>query len=106
MNVYFWGLLAACCAVTAEAIYRAHVGTPWGTPGIMLLGIVCAMGVNIGIWGITQSTPLVGMSLVFSVWTAAIRLGYTLYVGDEVSRGTWYGFGIMLLAELVRAIVK
>ena len=104
MMAWAYGFMAAASAVTCEAYYRAHAGEGWGPA--LWPGLVLALVTNLGIWGILQTESMLGLAVVFSFFTALLRIIYVLHIGDTVSPGAWAGFGLVVVAAIVKGVWK
>lgn len=100
---WVWGFLAALSAVAGEAYYRSNVGRSWGI--VLWPGLLLAAVTNFAIWGVMQHESPLGLAVVFSLWTAALRVAWTLYLGDTVALSTWIAFGLVVVASLVKFLL-
>lgn len=85
--------------------YRANVGRSYVSlllPGGLLLAVL----VNFAIWGLLQSENLLGATVVFTLFTATLRLAWTLSHGETVMWSNWLAFGLVLSAGLVKVAWK
>jgi hypothetical protein len=99
MGSPLWSFIGALAAVVAEAYLRAHRADQWFElwPA-MVLGLV----VNYSIFKILQTETLVGLTIVFSVFTALLRIGFTSFMSDPVPPLHWVALGLMVLANVVK----
>ncbi len=104
MNAVFYSALASASAVACEAYYRSHAGEGWGPA--LWPGLILAMTTNFGIWGILQTESVLGLAVLFSAFTAGLRIAYTLASGDPVAPGVWVAFGLLLVAIMVKGVWK
>jgi len=101
---WLYALMASGAAVAAEFYYRLNPDKTWGLqlwPGVLL-----ALIVNYGIWGLTRTQSLVELAILFSLFTASFRVAITLSRGESVSPGVWVAFGLVVLASLVKGLWK
>lgn len=101
---WLYGLLAAASAVGCEAYYRANVGALWGVR--LWPGLILALVTNFGIWGVMQTENPLGLAIVFSLWTAALRTALVLHRGESVSAAAWVAFGLVVLASIVKVVLS
>lgn len=98
-----YSLLAALSAVTCEVYYKSHPADSWLS--LAAFGIPLALLVNFGIWGTLHSgESVLGLAVVFSLCTAALRVVWTIAHGQPVNGATWVAFGLIVLASLVKAV--
>lgn len=102
---FLYSALAALAAVTCEVWYKSHPHSTYLATAI--LGVPLALLVNYGIWGTLHSgESVLGLAVVFSLCTAALRVAWTLAHGQPVSGAVWLSFGLIVLASLVKAVLK
>lgn len=102
MSAWMYAALAASAAVAAETYYRANQDQPWGL--VLWPGIVLALVVNYGIWGLTRTQSLVELAILFSLFTAGLRVAITLIRGEPISPGVWVAFGLVVLATILKSV--
>lgn len=100
-----YGFLAAFSAVGCEVYYRANVGR--GYVSLLLpWGLLLAVLVNFAIYGLLQQENLLGATVVFTLFTATLRLAWTLNHHEAVRLSSWLAFGLVLAASLVKVAWK
>ena len=100
---FAYSLLAALAAVTCEIYYKANPTASYFATAI--LGVPLALIINYGIWGTLHAgESLLGLAVVFSLCTAALRVAWTLANGHPVSGGTWAAFGLIVAASITKAV--
>lgn len=103
MNAWVYSLIAALAAVGAEVWMKLHPDATWGQP-ILWPSIGLSVVINYGIWGTLQTESLLGLTILFSLFTASLRIAWTLLRGDVVSASVWAGFILVVIAGLVKAL--
>ncbi|MDI3259452.1 MAG: hypothetical protein QJR02_07125 [Sinobacteraceae bacterium] len=100
---YVYSLVAALCAVGAEAWMRSHHGPHWWSP-IFAPAWVLALGVNWGVWNILRTETLIGFTIIFSCCTALLRIVWTLWRGEAIPPVHWVAFGMVLCASILKGV--
>lgn len=102
---FAFALLAAVAAVAYEAYVKARPDASW--LALLPVGMTLALTVNYGIYRLLHSeSSIIGALVVFSLCTAALRVGVTLARGDHVPASVWAAFGLVVLASLLKAVWK
>lgn len=101
MNVYLFGMLAGVAAVIAEILYVRWTG-PWWTGLHYWLPIQLVIGYSIFRLVTNPGTSLLDAFIVFALCTAILRVGASLWLGQDIRTGTWVAFGLIILANLIK----
>lgn len=103
MTSWMYSLVAACAAVFAEVWFKNHPEATWGEP-VLWPAIFAAFLVNFGIWGTLRTESLLGLTVLFSLFTAALRIGWTVAHGNPVATPVWVAFALVIVAGLVKVM--
>lgn len=103
MSSFLYGSFAAACAVGCEVYYRANLNRSY-VDLLFPVGLLLALGVNFGVWGLLQTQTVLGMAVLFSFFVAMLRIVWTVGNHDAVSLATWVAFALVCLASLVHAL--
>ncbi len=102
---FAYSALAALAAVTCEIYFKSRPDASWFA--LSPVAIPLALAVNVGIYGTLHAgESILGLAVVFSFCTAALRVVWTLTHGDPVSGVTWIAFSLIVMASLVRLAGK
>lgn len=103
MNVGFlFAGLAGTAAVTAEYLYKTWEG-PWWTGLYMWIPIQLTIGYCVYRMVNLPGTNLLDAFILFALATALLRVVLAICIlGQTVPLPSWVGFGLVLLATLVK----
>lgn len=102
---WLYGFLAAGSAVGCEVYYRANVGRSYVSL-LLPWGLLLAVLVNFAIYGLLQSENLLGATVVFTLFTASLRLAWTLHLHETVTWPNWLAYALVVLAALVKLTLR
>lgn len=98
MTVWLWGLVASGTASYIEFYARGHrEGNPykwWMAPLAILI--------NYGVVQMLRFATILDFAIIFGLIGGTLRIAYTLMLHDHVSPGSWLGYGLILLATLLK----
>ena len=97
--IYFWGVIGGIIAVSIEALFTLRL------PYVKLLPFVipAAVAINYTVYRIILASPsLVSAFIVFGFTTATLRVIASLAMSQKIGIGTWFGLGLMLMANVTR----
>jgi hypothetical protein len=97
-----WGLGAGIPAVLLEYLYRTLPG-PWWSNWWAWVPLGALIQYSIYRLVTVPGTTLLDALVVFAGCTALGRVAVTFMLGDTVRPGTWAAFGLVMLANVVRA---
>ena len=95
--IYFRAGLGAGAAVQREVLMRIHPQSyPWYIIFFSLFVTYC-------LWNLLRSQDIIAATILYTTCTALSRIvAATIVLHEPVSRGTWIGFGFMLLANICK----
>ena len=98
MRVWLWGLVSSGTANYIEWYARSHrEGNPyrwWMVPLAILI--------NYGVVQMLRSATILDFAIIFALIGGTLRIVATLLVHDHVSPGAWAGYGLIILATLLK----
>jgi drug/metabolite transporter (DMT)-like permease len=101
-----WGLAAALIAVLAEVLYRKMPDTSalaWLELVWLWIPLQLAIGFCVFRLLTSPGTTLLNAFVVFAFSTAFVRLLVSLFVlNEEVTRGAWAAFALLIVARFVQ----
>lgn len=101
-TTFVWAVPMAVVAVTCEYLYR-RLPTPWVLHWPMWIPLHLLMGYLV-YRVVVSADSLLAAFIVGNLCTSVARIAVTtLLLREAVSPGTWAGFGLLVLANAVRA---
>lgn len=100
---WLWGLGAGVPAVVLEYLYRT-LPPPWHHHLWLYAPAQLLIGYSIYRLVTTPGLTLLDSLVIFAGCTALLRIVATYMLGDTIRAATWVAFGLVIAANVVRAL--
>lgn len=103
--IFLYSAVAALAAVAAEVFFKSNPSSSYLQ--LAWFGVPCAILVNVGIWGILHSgESVLGLTVMFGLFTAGLRIAWTLAYGGNIRPAVWVAFSLVVAASILKAVWK